>query len=53
MENKKIYFIDIDNTICKTKNSNYIHSIPDNMICNLNKLYYSGNDALFYSPWCK
>ena len=50
MEDKKIYFIDIDNTICKTKNSNYIHSIPDNiMICNLNKLYYSGNELHYFT----
>jgi hypothetical protein len=50
MEDKKIYFIDIDNTICKTKNSNYIHSIPDNvMICNLNKLYYRGNELHYFT----
>lgn len=50
MEDKKIYYIDIDNTICKTKGSNYIHSIPDNiMICNLNKLYYKGNELHYFT----
>ena len=50
IKRKKIYYIDIDNTICKTKNSNYIHSIPDNiMICNLNKLYYDGNELHYYT----
>ena len=28
MKHKKIYVIDIDNTICKSKTSNYIDSIP-------------------------
>ena len=50
MKTKKIYYIDIDNTICKTKNSNYIHSIPDNiMICNFNKLYYNGNELHYFT----
>ena len=28
MKNKKTYIIDIDNTICKSRDSNYLNSIP-------------------------
>ena len=46
MKNKKIYFIDIDNTICKSKNSNYINSIPYYHIINsFNKLYEAGHEV--------
>ena len=45
MKDKKIYFVDIDNTICHTTKSDYLNSIPKhNTIHKLNQLYYEGNE---------
>ena len=50
MKNKKIYVIDIDNTICKTNKSNYINSIPYYHIINsFNKLYEHGHELHYWT----
>ncbi len=50
MKNKKIIYINIDNTICTTKLNDYIHSIPDyNIIHKMNKLYEEGNEIHYWS----
>tara|TARA_B100000963_G_C22633179_1_gene676094 strand:- start:4144 stop:4704 length:561 start_codon:yes stop_codon:yes gene_type:complete len=50
MKNKKIYIIDIDNTICKSKKSNYINSIPYHHIINsFNKLYEQGHQLHYWT----
>ena len=47
---KKIFLIDIDNTICKTKNSNYSKSIPKkNIIKLINKLKKNGHYIKIYT----
>jgi len=41
-------FVDIDNTICKTINSNYENSTPYlNNIVKINKLYDEGNNIVY------
>jgi hypothetical protein len=42
--------IDIDNTICKTKNSDYYNSIPyyERIDC-INKLYKEGNMVVYWT----
>ena len=43
-KNKKIFIFDIDNTICKTEDSNYKNSKPKKKIINLiNKLRKNGH----------
>ena len=50
MKNKKTYIIDIDNTICKSKDSNYVNSIPYYHIINsLNKLYEGGHELHYWT----
>lgn len=46
----KIYIIDIDGTICYTKNSDYYNSIPirDNIQI-FNKLYEQGNEVHYWT----
>ena len=45
-----IIFVDIDNTICLTKNSDYINSIPilDNITI-INDLYDKGHDIIYWT----
>lgn len=50
MKNKKIYVIDIDNTICQTPKSEYIHSIPDYGIINsFNQLFEDGHELHYWT----
>tara|TARA_B100001287_G_C22624006_1_gene501564 strand:- start:15 stop:560 length:546 start_codon:yes stop_codon:yes gene_type:complete len=50
MKHKKIYVIDIDNTICKSRTSNYIDSIPHYDIINsFNKLYEHGHELHYWT----
>ena len=50
MKDKKIYFVDIDNTICRTIKSDYVNSIPKhNIIHKLNQLYYEGNEIHYFT----
>ena len=47
---KKIYVIDIDNTICKTKNGDYKKAKPiKKRIAKINKLYKEGNTIIFFT----
>lgn len=47
---KKIYMIDIDGTICHTKNSEYHKSIPDfNKIQIFNELYNEGHEVNYWT----
>lgn len=44
------YYIDIDNTICITSNSDYESSQPIfNRIDKINKLYESGNEIVYWT----
>lgn len=46
----KIYFIDIDNTICLTNNSDYINSKPYyDRIKSINQLYNDGNTIIYWT----
>jgi len=46
----KKYIIDIDNTICKTENSDYYNSIPYyERIEYINKLYKEGNMIIYWT----
>ncbi len=50
MKSKKIICFDIDNVICKTKNSNYKKSKPiKNSIQKINKLYNSGFEIILFT----
>ena len=50
MKHKKVYVIDIDNTICKSKKSNYINSIPYYHIINsFNQLYEDGHELYYWT----
>ena len=50
MKHKKIYVIDIDNTICKSNKSDYINSIPYYHIINsFNKLYEHGHELHYWT----
>ena len=50
MKNKKIYIIDIDNTICKTPKSEYINSIPNYEIINsFNQLFEDGHEVHYWT----
>lgn len=50
MEDKKIYYVDIDNTICSTEKSDYISSYPDyNIISKLNELFEKGNEIHYFT----
>ena len=50
MYKKEIFFIDIDNTICKTKKNEYINSIPDyRVIHDFNKLYELGHQIHYWT----
>ena len=43
-----IYVFDIDNTICKTDNSDYMQSVPyADRIAEINELYYSGHTVIY------
>ena len=43
-----IYVFDIDNTICKTENSDYIQSAPYvDRIAEINELYYAGHTVIY------
>ena len=45
-----IYVFDIDNTICKTTNSDYHMSKPwDDRIAEINELYDSGNTVIYFT----
>lgn len=45
-----IYIIDIDNTICNSKNSDYQNSIPYNdRIKQVNALYEEGNHIIYWT----
>ena len=49
-QNMKIYIIDIDGTICDTKNSDYYNSIPKNEnIRVFNEIYDSGNEVHYWT----
>lgn len=44
------YMVDIDNTICYNKNSNYEESLPDlNRIAILNRLFDQGNEIHYWT----
>lgn len=50
MYKKEIFFIDIDNTICTTKKSDYVNSIPDyRVIHDFNKLYELGHQIHYWT----
>lgn len=50
MSDKKIYMIDIDNTICQTLDSNYYQSMPYNdRIKKINKLYKDGHTVIYWT----
>jgi hypothetical protein len=45
-----IYFVDIDNTICKTVNSDYANSIPiRDRIDEINKLFEQGHTIIYWT----
>jgi hypothetical protein len=45
-----IYYVDIDNTICKTQDSDYKNSVPYiNRIEHLNTLYQQGNEVHYWT----
>ena len=45
-----IYYVDIDNTICKTHDSNYKNSVPYiNRIDRMNDLYRQGNEVHYWT----
>jgi capsule biosynthesis phosphatase len=49
-EEIKIFVVDVDNTICITKDGNYFSSKPINeRIEKLNKLYEDGNEIIYYT----
>lgn len=49
-KNKKIFVFDIDNTICKTKDSRYSKSIPKKNVINLiNKLKKNGHEIKIFT----
>jgi len=44
------FIIDIDNTICKTYNNDYINSTPNIIIINkINSLYFKGNKIILFT----
>jgi hypothetical protein len=44
------YYIDIDNTICKTEGNDYQHAIPiPKNIAKINKLYDEGHIIIYWS----
>ncbi len=45
-----IYYVDIDNTICKTEGNNYLFAkpIPEN-IAKINKLFDAGHEIHYYT----
>ena len=48
MKDKQIYYFNMEDTICFTKNEEYLHSIPYyNNIFKINKLYEHGNEIHF------
>ena len=48
MKDKDIYYFNMEETICFTKNEEYLHSIPYyNNIFKINKLYEDGNEIHF------
>ena len=50
MKKKKIFAFDIDNTICKTKNSTYSKSTPKKDVINLiNKLKKNGHEIKIFT----
>lgn len=50
MISKKIYYIDIDNTICYTKNSDYNKCIPYyDRIKLINDLYHEGHTIIYWT----
>jgi hypothetical protein len=50
MKNKSIYYIDIDNTICYTRGSDYINSIPDyDKIRKFNSLVKQGHEVHYWT----
>lgn len=50
MKTKKIYIIDIDNTICQTPKSEYINSIPDyETINSFNQLFEDGHEIHYWT----
>lgn len=50
MKNKKVYIIDIDNTICETPKSEYINSIPNYGIINsFNQLFEDGHEIHYWT----
>lgn len=45
-----IYYIDIDNTICKTQNSDYPNSLPIlSRIQKINELYQQGHRIIYWT----
>jgi hypothetical protein len=45
-----IIYVDIDNTICHTKNSDYPNSKPrQNQIDKINKFYDEGNEIVYWT----
>ena len=45
-----IIYVDIDGTICHTKNSDYFNSSPRyNQIKKINKLYNEGNEIIYWT----
>lgn len=47
---KKIYIVDIDNTICRTKNGDYKKAKPiKSRIMKINKLHKEGNTVIFFT----
>ena len=50
MVDKKIIYVDIDNTICYTENSDYENSTPRyDQISKINKLYTDGNEIVYWT----
>ena len=46
----KIYYIDIDDTICSTNNGQYLRSKPNEQRINkINELYEAGNTIIFWT----
>lgn len=44
------YIVDIDNTICKTENSDYLNSVPyPDRISKINRLYEEGNQITYWT----
>jgi hypothetical protein len=45
-----IFIVDIDNTICKTENSDYLNSVPyPERIAKINKLYEEGHQIIYWT----